>query len=272
MTKQELLQQIKNKRSFLCIGLDTDINKIPKFLLNSDDPVYEFNREIINKTHKFCIAYKLNFAFYECLGPKGWLSIEKTIAYLKEKFPEIFTIADAKRGDIGNTSKMYAKAVFELMNFDAITVVPYMGEDSVSPFLSYQNKWVIILTLTSNQGAYDFQTLILKDNQKLYEKVLMTSKKWADENKVMYVIGATKAEMLQDIRKFIPEHFLLVPGIGAQGGNLEDVVKYGINQQCGLIVNSSRDIIYAGSDKDFAEKAKEKAIELQKKMNDLLEL
>ncbi len=269
MTKQELLQIIKKKKSFLCIGLDTDINKIPPHLKELEDPVFEFNKNIIDHTHEFTLAYKPNIAFYESLGTGGWISLEKTIEYLK-KF-DVFTIADAKRGDIGNTSKMYAKAFLEKLDFDAITVAPYMGIDSVSPFLEYKNKWAIILALTSNKGAFDFQFTESKtSSNKLFEDVLKKSQDWGSAENIMFVVGATQAEMLADIRKIIPDHFLLVPGVGAQGGSLEEVAKYGINRHCGLIVNSSRGIIYASDGIDFAEKARDKTVVLQKQMESIL--
>ncbi|MBL7884822.1 MAG: orotidine-5'-phosphate decarboxylase [Bacteroidia bacterium] len=271
MTKAELVESIKQKQSFLCIGLDTDVTKIPQHLLSEEDPVFEFNKQIIDATHDLCVSYKPNIAFYETEGVNGWISLEKTINYINENYPNLFTIADAKRGDIGNTSKMYAKAFLEKMNFDSITVAPYMGEDSVTPFLEYKNKWVILLALTSNKGAFDFQTLTT-ENKKLYQQVLETSKKWGDSNNMMYVVGATKAEMLSDIRKIIPDSFLLVPGVGAQGGSLQDVAKYGMNKECGLLVNSSRGIIYAANDKSFAEKAREEAVKLQIEMKILLEM
>ena len=281
MTKKELFNNIKKKKSFLCVGLDTDITKIPKHLLNTEDPIFEFNKQIIDATKDHCVAFKPNMAFYETQGAKGWISLEKTINYINQTCPDIFTIADAKRGDIGNTSKMYASAFLNKLNFDAITVAPYMGEDSVTPFLEYKNKWVILLALTSNPGATDFQlTEMLSPSGggrsegprgRMYERVLETSKSWSTPESMMYVIGATKAEMLTDIRKIVPEHFLLVPGVGAQGGSLEDVAKYGMNKQCGLLVNSSRGIIYASTSEDFAQKAKEEAMKLQKEMEVLLE-
>lgn len=271
MTRSELFENIKKKKSFLCVGLDTDITKIPKHLLNTEDPVFEFNKQIIDATHDLCVAYKPNMAFYETEGAKGWVSLEKTINYINHTYKNIFTIADAKRGDIGNTSKMYAKAFLKNLNFDSITVAPYMGEDSVTPFLEYKNKWVILLALTSNTGALDFQMLELNTHfdgewEMLFQKVLETSMEWGSPDNIMYVVGATKAEMLSDIRKIIPEHFLLVPGVGTQGGSLQDVAKYGMNKQCGLLVNSSRGIIYAGSDEDFADKARAEAMKLQKAM------
>ncbi len=271
MTKQELVAQIQKKKSFLCIGLDSEFEKLPKHLLNMEDPVFEFNKQIIDATHHFAVAYKPNTAFYEYRGVKGWKSLSKTIAYLNENYPEIFTIADAKRGDIGNTSKMYAKTFFSEMNFDSVTVAPYMGKDSVSPFLEFENKWVILLALTSNSGAFDFQFKNLKDSDnKLFEEVLKISQQWADDQQMMYVIGATKAEFLSEVRKIIPNHFLLVPGVGAQGGSLSEVAKYGLNNDCGLLVNSSRGIIFASEGTDFAEKAKEEAQKLQKEMASFL--
>jgi len=269
MTRNELFEVIREKRSFLCIGLDTDIKKIPHHLNNEDDPVFVFNKAIIDATHQFAIAYKPNLAFYESLGSKGWLSLEKTINYLKQF--KVFTIADAKRGDIGNTSSLYARAFFENLNFDAVTVAPYMGSDSVQPFLAYEHKWIILLALTSNKGAFDFQFLQNNANKKmLFEEVLQTSKDWGNTNNMMYVVGATKAEKLREVRAIVPDHFLLVPGIGAQGGSLVEVAKYGMNDHCGLIVNSSRGIIYASKDKDFAEKATDQAAELQKQMEQIL--
>ena len=283
MNKQELFEQIKKKKSFLCVGLDTDINKIPEHLKGSEDPVFEFNKQIIDATLPYTIAYKPNIAFYECRGAEGWNSLEKTINYLNEKAPEVFTIADAKRGDIGNTSKMYAQAFFENMDFDSITVAPYMGEDSVSPFLTYKEKWVILLGLTSNKGASDFQ-LYRRDvgealnrlgirsvlPKQLFERVLLTSQQWGYVENMMYVVGATKSEYLIKVRQHVPYHFLLVPGVGAQGGSLEEVAKYGMNNECGLIVNSSRGIIFASSGTDFAEVAGEKAKEVQQQMEVLL--
>jgi orotidine-5'-phosphate decarboxylase len=276
MTRQELFENIKRKKSFLCIGLDTDVSKIPAHLLKSEDPVFEFNKQIIDATQDLCVSYKPNMAFYETEGVKGWISLEKTINYINEKYPDQFTIADAKRGDIGNTSKMYAKAFLEKLDFDSITVAPYMGEDSVTPFLEYKNKWVILLALTSNSGSKDFQVSRINsdlekgDGISLYEQVLETSKSWSTADNMMYVVGATKAEMLGDIRRIIPESFILVPGVGAQGGSLGEVVKYGMNKQCGLLVNSSRGIIYAGSGEDFALKAREEALKLQKEMAEYL--
>ena len=244
MTTQELVDQIWKKKSFLCIGLDVDLNKIPSYLLETEDPIFEFNKKIIDATHHLAVAYKPNTAFYEAYGLKGWRSLEKTIQYLNTNHPEIFTIADAKRGDIGNTSAMYAKAFFEDLAFDSVTVAPYMGKDSVEPFLSFEGKHTIMLALTSNQGAFDFQTKTI-DGIELYKKVLETSKEWQNSKNLMYVVGATKAEFIGEIRKIVPDSFLLVPGVGAQGGNLQDVCKYGINDQIGLLINSSRGIIYA---------------------------
>ncbi len=269
MTKQELIDQIKLKKSFLCIGLDVDLNKIPKYLLELEDPIFEFNKQIIDATHHLAVAYKPNTAFYEAYGIKGWKALEKTSNYLNENHPEIFTIADAKRGDIGNTSTMYAKAFFENLNFDSVTVAPYMGSDSVEPFLAFEDKFTILLTLTSNKGGLDFQGLKV-DNNELYKKVLQKAKTWKNSNNLMFVVGATKAAYFEDIRKIVPNHFLLVPGIGAQGGNLQDVCKYGLTDEIGLLINSSRGIIYAGNDKNFAQKAQEKALELQQEMEVIL--
>ena len=271
MNNQQLFENIKSKGSFLCVGLDTDIRKIPPFLLDTSDPIFAFNKAIINATAPFTVAYKPNLAFYESEGIEGWMSLEKTIQYLHQNSPDIFLIADAKRGDIGNTSSMYARAFFEKMSFDAVTVAPYMGEDSVKPFLGYEGKRVILLALTSNKGAYDFQ--FVEDTgtgEKLFEKVLRISKDWGSAENMMYVIGATKAEELEGIRKIVPDHFLLVPGVGAQGGSLQDVAKYGLNKQCGLLVNSSRAIIYASENEDFAQKAAESAKETRDEMFELL--
>lgn len=271
MNRQELVQQIYEKRTFLCVGLDTDIKKIPQHLLATDDPVFEFNRQIIDATAPYCIAYKPNVAFYECGGLKGWVAFEKTIKYLKENYPHHLIIADAKRGDIGNTSKMYARAFFEEMDVDALTIAPYMGEDSVTPFLGYEGKWVILLALTSNKGSHDFQLTESKEGERLFEKVLKKSQEWADCNQMMYVVGATQGSMFEDIRRVAPRHFLLVPGIGAQGGSLEEVCRYGmVPDECGLIVNSSRAIIYADSTEQFAEVAGAKAREVQQQMAALL--
>lgn len=265
MTTQELVNQIRKKKSFLCVGLDVDLNKIPKHLLEKDDPIFEFNKAIIEATHEFCVAYKPNTAFYEAYGLEGWKSLERTIQYLNANYPEMFTIADAKRGDIGNTSTMYAKAFLENLNFDSITVAPYMGKDSVEPFLAFTDKHTILLALTSNQGAFDFQTQVLS-NEELYKKVISTSKNWENSENLMYVVGATKAEFLADIRKIIPNSFLLIPGVGAQGGSLEAVCKYGMADNIGMLINSSRGIIYASQGEDFAEIAESKARELQKQM------
>lgn len=269
MTTNQLINQIKKKKSFLCIGLDVDLNKIPKHLLKEDDPIFAFNKAIIDATHHLCVAYKPNTAFYEAYGIKGWQALEKTINYLNEKHPEIFTIADAKRGDIGNTSTMYAKAFFEDLAFDSVTVAPYMGKDSVEPFLAFENKHTILLALTSNQGAFDFQTKNI-EGKEVYKHVLETSKSWKNSENLMYVVGATKAEFLADIRKIIPNSFLLVPGVGAQGGNLQDVCKYGMSDNIGLLINSSRGIIYTSNGSDFAEAAAKKSEELQKQMEVIL--
>jgi orotidine-5'-phosphate decarboxylase len=274
MNRQELINIIRQKKSFLCIGLDTDISKIPSHLLDLPDPIFEFNKQIIDATADLAVAYKPNLAFYECYGARGWASLAKTISYINKTYPaRVFTIADAKRGDIGNTSQQYARAVFDEassgLDFDAVTVAPYMGEDSVKPFLSYPSKWIIVLALTSNKGADDFQFFKGQDHR-LFEQVLISSKQWGSSENMMYVVGATKAEMLTGIRKLVPEHFLLVPGVGAQGGSLREVVKYGMNKDCGLLVNSSRNIIFASKGPDFALKAREEAEKLQKEMSDLL--
>ncbi len=269
MTTQQLIEQIRIKKSFLCIGLDVDLTKIPKHLLETEDPIFEFNKAIIDATHHLCVSYKPNTAFYEAYGLKGWQSLEKTIKYLNANYPEIYTIADAKRGDIGNTSTMYAKAFLEDLAFDSVTVAPYMGKDSVEPFLVFKDKHTIMLALTSNQGAFDFQTLDF-NGKELYKQVLETSKSWQNSENLMYVVGATKAEYFKEIRKIVPNSFLLVPGVGAQGGNLQDVCKYGITEDIGLLINSSRGIIYASNDVDFAEAAVNKALELQKQMADIL--
>lgn len=271
MTASELFRKIQQKQSFLCVGLDSDPVKLPEHLKSLDDPVFEFNKQIIDATHEFAVAYKPNIAFYESSGVKGWMSLQKTLDYLRKKDPGLFVIADAKRGDIGNTSRMYAKAFFETMDFDAITVAPYMGVDSVSPFLEHEGKWVIMLALTSNRGADDFQ--FIKDpetGERLFEKVLKKGIEWGSKNSVMFVAGATRAEMLADLRKIIPEHFLLVPGVGAQGGSLQEVAKYGMNAQCGLLVNSSRGIIFADKSEGFAGVAAEKAKEIRDEMSLLL--
>ncbi|WP_445955953.1 orotidine-5'-phosphate decarboxylase [Yeosuana sp.] len=269
MTTKQLIEQIHRKKSFLCIGLDVDLNKIPEFLLKEEDPIFKFNKAIIDATHHLCVAYKPNTAFYEAYGLKGWKALEKTIHYLNASYPEIFTIADAKRGDIGNTSSRYAKAFFEDLAFDSMTVAPYMGKDSVEPFLAFENKHTILLALTSNEGAFDFQTKKI-DGKELYKQVLETSKSWKNSENLMYVIGATKAEYLKEIRQIIPNSFLLVPGVGAQGGNLQDFCKYGLNKQIGLLVNSSRGIIYASKNKGFAKAAALKAFEVQQEMEEIL--
>lgn len=269
MTTQQIIAQIRKKNSFLCIGLDVDLDKIPKHLLSEEDPIFAFNKAIIDATHHLCVAYKPNTAFYEAFGLKGWKSLEKTINYLNEKHPEIFTIADAKRGDIGNTSSMYAKAFLDGLGFDSITVAPYMGKDSVEPFLAFEDKHTILLALTSNQGAFDFQTLKVND-QELYKEVITVSKTWKNSESLMYVVGATKAEYLAEIRQIIPDSFLLVPGVGAQGGSLEEVCKFGMNANVGLLINSSRGIIYASNGEDFAEAAKQNAKVIQQQMEAIL--
>ena len=275
MTTEQLYNQIQEKKSFLCVGLDVDLNKIPKHLLAFEDPIFEFNKAIIDATHDLCVSYKPNTAFYEAYGIKGWMSLQKTIAYIIENYPEIFTIADAKRGDIGNTSSMYAKAFFEDLNFDSVTVAPYMGKDSVEPFLAFENKHTIMLALTSNEGAFDFQTLIIDGTRgeaersgakELYKQVLETSKTWKNSENLMYVVGATKAEYFTEIRKIVPHSFLLVPGVGAQGGSLSEVCKYGMSANVGLLINSSRGIIYASNGTDFAKKAREEALKMQQEM------
>lgn len=271
MTRQLLFENIRRRKSFLCVGLDSDIRKLPKHLLeNEDDPVFAFNRAIIDATADVCVAYKPNLAFYECNGLAGWKSYERTIQYLHNHYPTHFIIADAKRGDIGNTSQMYARSFFEEQDVDAVTVAPYMGEDSVTPFLGYPGKWVVMLALTSNKGSLDFQLLEDKDGERLFEKVLRTSLGWGDEDNMMYVVGATRGSLFEDVRRIVPRHFLLVPGVGAQGGSLEEVCRYGMNDACGLLVNSSRGIIFADSTERFADVAREKAAELQKQMENLL--
>lgn len=269
MTLEKLTQQIQNKKSFLCVGLDVDLEKIPAHLLQEDDPIFAFAKAIIDATHDLCVAYKPNTAFFEAYGVKGWMALEKIINYLNENYPDHFTIADAKRGDIGNTSTRYAKAFFEDLNFDSVTIAPYMGKDSVEPFLAFENKFAILLALTSNAGAYDFQTKTI-DGKPLYQEVLKTASQYENNDRLMYVVGATKAAYLADIRKIVPDSFLLVPGVGAQGGSLEEVVKYGKNDNVGLLVNSSRGIIYASSGEDFAIRAREKALALQQQMAGLI--
>lgn len=266
MTRQQLIEHIFTKKTFLCVGLDTDIKKIPQHLLGNDDPIFDFNKAIIDATAKYCIAYKPNLAFYECMGTKGLSAFERTVEYLKETYPDHIVIADAKRGDIGNTSAMYARTFFDGYDIDALTVAPYMGEDSVTPFLEYENKWVILLALTSNKGSHDFQLTTDQDGERLFEKVIRKSQAWGTPNNMMYVVGATQGKMFQDIRMLAPDHFLLVPGVGAQGGSLQEVCKYGMTDDCGLIVNSSRGIIYASGDTDFAQVAAIKAMELQREM------
>lgn len=271
MKRKDLISQIKRKKSFLCIGLDTDINKIPKFLLDLEDPIFEFNKKIIDATNSYCVAYKPNIAFYESEGLNGWKALEKTIKYINSNFPEIFTIADAKRGDIGNTSYMYAKAYFDTLNFDSITINPYMGKDSVEPFLDYKNKHTILLALTSNLGAFDFQTKnVDKTSHQFYYEVIKTSTNWKNSSQLMYVVGATKASYLREIRNIIPNNFLLIPGIGAQGGDLKDVCKNGMNNDVGLLVNSSRSIIFASTGSDFDLISAKKAQEIQSQMENIL--
>lgn len=267
MTRQELVEQIRLKQSFLCVGLDPDLSKIPAHLLETEDPIFEFNKAIIDATKDYCVAYKPNIAFFECHGPKGWESLRKTLEYIPKN---IFTIADAKRGDIGNTSTYYAKTYFEYLKCDSVTVAPYMGEDSVTPFLEFENKWVILLALTSNKGALDFQFMTDTKGEQLYKKVLRKSAKWGTPENLMYVVGATRAEGIGEVRQLVPDHFFLVPGVGAQGGSLEDVAKYGWNKDCGLLVNSSRGIIYASNGTDFAERAGEEAQKLQSDMVKIL--
>ena len=269
MTKEELFQQIKLKRSYLCIGLDTDLKKIPPHLLSAPDPVFEFNRQIIDATADLCVAYKPNIAFYEALGPKGWESLQKTLDYIPEN---IFTIADAKRGDIGNTSELYARTFFDFYNFDSVTVAPYMGSDSIKPFLIKPDKWVILLALTSNPGSQDLQMLPVGENsQYLFEKVIQVSQEWASVDQLMYVVGATRTDYVEKVRALAPDHYLLVPGVGAQGGSLEEISRLAMNKTCGLLVNSSRQIIYAGQGEDFAQKARQEALKLQQEMAEYLE-
>ena len=271
MTRHQIIDQIIAKRSFLCVGLDTDIKKIPQHLLKEEDPIFEFNKAIIDSTASFCIAYKPNLAFYEAHGVKGWIAFEKTIEYIKANYNDHLIIADAKRGDIGNTSAMYARTFFEEMDIDALTVAPYMGEDSVTPFLQYENKWVVLLALTSNKGSQDFQLLKDADGIQLFEKVLKQSQQWGNSENMMYVVGATQGQMFEKIRQIVPDHFLLVPGVSAQGGSLEEVCKYGMTEECGLIINSSRAIIYASQDKDFARVAAQRALEVQQQMSRIIE-
>ncbi len=266
MNRQQLVEQIKQKQSFLCVGLDTDLKKIPQHLLQEEDPIFAFNKAIIDATAPYCVSYKPNLAFYEAFGVKGLMAFEKTIKYLKQNYPQHFIIADAKRGDIGNTSAMYARTFFEEYDVDSLTVAPYMGEDSVTPFLGYEGKWVILLALTSNKGSHDFQLTESPDGERLFEKVLRRSQQWANDEQMMYVVGATQGQMFEDIRRLAPTHFLLVPGVGAQGGSLQEVCKYGMIKDCGLLVNSSRGIIYASQGEDFAEVAAKKAHELQQQM------
>ena len=262
MNKQQLFENIQKKKSFLCVGLDTDIKKIPEHLLKEEDPIFAFNKAIIDATAPYCIAYKPNLAFYESMGVKGWIAFEKTVSYIKENYPDQFIIADAKRGDIGNTSAMYARTFFEELDIDSVTVAPYMGEDSVTPFLSYEGKWVILLALTSNKGSHDFQLTEDTNGERLFE--------WANDENMMYVVGATQGRAFEDIRKIVPNHFLLVPGIGAQGGSLEEVCKYGMNSTCGLIVNSSRAIIYADKTENFATVAGQEAQKVQAQMEKIM--
>ena len=269
MNRIQLFNSIIQKRSFLCVGLDSEIDRIPSFLKREKDPVFEFNKRIIKATHKYTVAYKPNVAFYESLGAEGWMTLESTVRYIKKRYPDIFVIADAKRGDIGNSSRLYAQALLKNMPFDAVTVAPYMGEDSVTPFLNYQDKWAVLLALTSNKGADDFQ-YHNDEGIRLFERVLSVSKKWGTTDNLMYVVGATRAEMLSEIRKIVPDHFLLIPGIGAQGGSLAEVAKYGLNDTCGLLVNSSRGIIFADNTEKFDKAAGEKAGEFQMEMEGYL--
>ncbi|MFO8001732.1 MAG: orotidine-5'-phosphate decarboxylase [Marinilabilia sp.] len=269
MTSHEIFEQIKKKRSFLCVGLDSDINKIPHYLYDTTDPVFAFNKEIIDATHDLAVAYKPNLAFYESMGVGGWNTLEKTVHYIRYNYPDIFVIADAKRGDIGNTSNLYARAFFDAMDFDAVTVAPYMGEDSVKPFLTYIGRWVILLALTSNKGAGDFQYM-QEGEERLFERVIRTAQQWGDSDNIMFVVGATRADMLKDVRAIAPHHFLLVPGVGAQGGSLAEVARHGMNEKCGLLVNASRSVIFAGSDEDFAQEARAAAFDIQQEMSGLL--
>lgn len=271
MNKQQLINNIKAKKSFLCVGLDTDLKKVPQHLLEEEDPIFAFNKAIIDATAPYCVAYKPNLAFYECFGVKGWMAFERTVKYLKENYPDQLIIADAKRGDIGNTSAMYARTFFEESQVDALTVAPYMGEDSVTPFLQYEGKWVVLLALTSNKGSHDFQLTESKEGERLFEKVLRVSQQWGNDENMMYVVGATQGNLFADIRAVAPKHFLLVPGVGAQGGSLQEVCEYGMTDECGLLVNSSRGIIYADHTENFAKVAGEKAKELQQEMAKELE-
>ena len=266
MTKEQIFEHIRRKQSFLCVGLDADIRKLPACLLQEEDPIFSFNKAIIDATAPYCVAYKPNLAFYESMGVRGWVAFEKTVAYLRQHHPDQFIIADAKRGDIGNTSAMYARTFFEEADLDAVTVAPYMGEDSVTPFLTYEDKWVVLLALTSNKGSHDFQLMTDDQGERLFEKVLRKSQEWAGSDRMMYVVGATQGRAFEDIRRIVPDHFLLVPGVGAQGGSLEEVCRYGMNAQCGLLVNSSRAIIYADSTENFAQVAGQKAREVQLQM------
>ncbi len=270
MTRKELFENIKRKRSFLCVGLDTDIKKIPQHLLSEEDPIFAFNKAIIDATAQYCVAYKPNLAFYESLGVEGWIAFEKTVKYIQANYPDMFIIADAKRGDIGNTSEMYARSFFEHLNIDSVTVAPYMGEDSVKPFLGYEGKWVILLALTSNKGSHDFQLTTDTEGEQLFEKVMRTAQTWATPDEMMFVVGATQGERFTDVRKVAPKSFLLVPGVGAQGGSLQDVCKYGMIEDCGLLVNSSRGVIYVSKGEDFAEAAAQAAETVQKEMEAIL--
>lgn len=271
MTSQQLFEQIRAKRSFLCVGLDTDIKKIPQHLLGAEDPIFEFNKAIIDATAPYCVSYKPNLAFYEAAGTKGWNALVRTVRYLREQYPEQFIIADAKRGDIGNTSQMYARVFFQEMDFDAVTLSPYMGSDTAEPFYAFDGKWAVLLALTSNPSAQDFETLLLQGGDMLYEQVIRTSMGWGTEDNTMYVVGATRAEQLGSVRAIVPDHFLLVPGVGAQGGSLAEVAKYGMNDRCGLLVNSSRGIIYASNGRDFATAATAAAVAVRDEMSVLLE-
>lgn len=270
MKRSQLVENIKRKGSFLCVGLDTDVKKLPACLADEEDAIFKFNKAIIDATASYCVAYKPNLAFYESIGVEGWIALEKTVRYIKENYPDQFIIADAKRGDIGNTSKLYARSFFGHLDVDAVTVAPYMGEDSVTPFLGYEGKWVILLALTSNKGSHDFQLIEDKDGKRLFEQVIETSRRWASSDEMMYVVGATQGEMFKDIRAVAPDSFLLVPGVGAQGGSLQEVACYGMIDDCGLLVNSSRGIIYASGEADFAEVAGREAAKLRDEMAELL--